>query len=144
MEKLSFKIATLHRGRYMLLMMLFVLILVYIVSRLPLSEVVKIMGSLFSLPVVLFIAVKCSKQHSIWTIHNGELTMQNSTSSQTISLDTIDYVRNLRRSGGNLIIIKLKTGSHIRFWRNKLFESEDDLKSLCQTLKDNEIEYYDM
>lgn len=144
MEKLNFKIATLHRGRYMLLMMLSVLVLVYIVSRLPLSEVVKIMGSLFSLPLILFIAVKYAKNPSIWTIYNGELTIKNSTSSKTIALDSINFIRNLRRSGGNLIIIKLKSGDHIRAWRNKLFQSEDDLKSLCQALKDNEIEYYDM
>lgn len=144
MEKLSFKIATLHRGRYMLLMMLFVLALVYIVSRLPLSEVVKIMGSLFSLPLVLYIAVKCSRKSTVWTIDNESLTIEDRTSHKIIPLNTIDYVRNLRRSGGNLIIIKLKTGAHVRAWRNKLFESEDDLKNLCQSLKDSKIEYYDM
>ncbi|AIM35574.1 hypothetical protein KO02_02005 [Sphingobacterium sp. ML3W] len=128
----------------MLLMMLFVLALVYIVSRLPISEVVKIMGSLFSLPLVLFIAVKCSKKTSTWTISNDELTMEDSISSKTIPLANIDYVRNLRRSGGNLIIIKLKTGANIRAWRNKLFESEDDLKSFCQYLKNIKTEYYDM
>lgn len=144
MEKLSFKIATLHRGRYMLLMMLFVLALVYIVSRLPLSEVVKIMGSLFSLPLVLYIAVKCSRKPTVWTIDNESLTIEDRTSHKIIPLNTIDYVRNLRRSGGNLIIIKLKTGAHVRAWRNKLFESEDDLKNLCQSLKDSKIEYYDM
>lgn len=125
-------------------MMLFVLVLVYIVSRLPLSEVVKIMGSLFSLPLVLYIAVKCSKKTTVWTIDHEALTIEDSTSSKVILLDTIDYVRNLRRSGGNLIIIKLKSGAHFRAWRNKLFESEDDIKSLCQSLKDSKIEYYDM
>lgn len=144
MEKLSFKIATLHRGRYMLLMMLFVLALVYIVSRLPLSEVVKIMGSLFSLPLVLYIAVKCSRKPTVWTIDSESLTIEDPTSHKIIPLNTIDYVRNLRRSGGNLIIIKLKTGAHVRAWRNKLFESEDDLKNLCQSLKDSKLEYYDM
>jgi hypothetical protein len=128
----------------MLLMLLFVLALVYLVSRLPLSEVVKIMGSLFALPLVLYIAVKCSRKPSIWTIDHEELILEDNTSSKTIPIANIDYIRNLRRSGGNLIIIKLKTGGHVRAWRNKLFESEDDLKSLCETLKDNKIEYYDM
>ncbi|UIR55543.1 hypothetical protein LZQ00_14885 [Sphingobacterium sp. SRCM116780] len=144
MEKLSFKISTLHRGRYMLLLLLFVLTLVYIVTRLPLSEVVKIMIALFSLPLVLFIAVKCAKKTSVWTIENNQLTMENSSFSKTIPLTDIDYVRNLRRSGGNLIIIKLKQKGNIRAWRNKLFEAEDDLKSFCESLKDQKIEYYDM
>lgn len=128
----------------MLLMMLFILALVFIVSRLPLSEVMKIMSSLFSLPLVLFIAVKCSGKPTIWTIDDKALTIQDHTSNKVIPLNTIDYVRNLKRSGGNLIIIKLKTGAHFRAWRNKLFESEDDLKNLCQSLKDSKIEYYDM
>ncbi|WP_156169699.1 hypothetical protein [Sphingobacterium sp. IITKGP-BTPF85] len=102
------------------------------------------MGSLFSLPLVLYIAVKCSRKPTVWTIDNESLTIEDPTSDKIIPLNTIDYVRNLRRSGGNLIIIKLKTGAHVRAWRNKLFESEDDLKNLCQSLKDSKIEYYDM
>lgn len=144
MEKMSFKISTLHRSRYMLLMMGMVLLLVYAVSRLPLSEVVKIVGSLFLIPVILFIAVKFSKNPSTCILDDKSLIIQNNSSSKTVVLLDIKYIRNLRRSGGNLLIIKLKNKSNIRIWRNKLFEAEDDLKSLCDALKEKGIEYYDM
>ncbi|ULT27930.1 hypothetical protein KUH03_15715 [Sphingobacterium sp. E70] len=59
-------------------------------------------------------------------------------------MSNISHIRNLRRSGGNLIIINQNKGSAFRTWRNKLFQKEDDLPLLTQAIKEANIEYYDM
>ena len=52
----------------MLLLLLGVCVVTLIVSKIPISEIVKIVIVLFSLPILLFISVKFSKNNSTWEL----------------------------------------------------------------------------
>lgn len=113
-------------------------------SKAPLQEIYKIIIALLLLPGALFLSIKLSPMPSIWTLDTNQLRIANKRQTKTFALNNISHIRNLKRSGGNLIIIYQRNGSTYRTWRNKLFEKEDDLPTLVQALKTADIEYYDM
>ncbi|WP_139227573.1 hypothetical protein [Sphingobacterium wenxiniae] len=146
MENPSFQIATLHRGRYMLLLLLGVCIVTAIVSRFPWTEIAKILTVLVSLPFLLYLSIRWSRNNSSWTINadNVHVVFRNGK-EEMITFKDIKYFRNLPRSGGNLLMIFLqKSRTPKRFWRNKLFQQEDQLNSLIHALKQKGVEYYYM
>lgn len=142
----NFHIATLHRGKYMLLLLIGVCVVTALVSRLPLQETVKIITVLLSLPFLLFASVKWSNNNSVWTVKDGEVEIEFSSQvKERFSLHEVKYLRNLPRSGGNLIMIYLHgQRKPKRYWRNKLFQRDDDLNALIHALRQQGIEYYYM
>lgn len=142
MTSSTFQIATLHRGRYMLLLLLGVCVVTLIVSKIPISEIVKIVIVLFSLPILLYISVKFSKNNSTWELTDDQLILHFKNKQETIPLEDIEYIRNLPRSGGNLIMLFIKNKRMAkRYWRNKLFQNNDDLDAFLTLIKNRNIEY---
>ena len=142
----SFHIATLHRGRYMLFLLGGVCIVTAIASRLPISEIAKILIVLVSLPFLLFCSTKGSKNHSEWSIENGHIIVRfDKKLEDSFPLRNIKYFRNVPRSGGNLVMFFFKKGSPPkRYWRNKLFEKPDELDALVHAIRQQGIEYHYM
>lgn len=140
----SYHIATLHRGRYMLLLLVGVCIATVIAARLPITEIAKILVVLLSLPLLIFLSTRWSRNNSEWKIANGRISIQFRNQQEHLILKDIKYLRNVPRSGGNLIMIFQKNGKTKRYWRNKLFQKADDLNALVHALKQEGIEYYYM
>lgn len=111
-------------------------------SLIPAKEIVKIVIVLFTIPIILYISVKLSKNSSVWELTEKALTIQFAKKTISYSLDDIDHIRSLTRSGGTLYIIYFKTKSPARYWRNKLFQEEDDQIALQQSLTTSTTEYY--
>lgn len=146
MATTSFHIATLHRGRYMLLLLAGVCLVTAVSSRLPISEIVKILVVLVSLPLLIFCSIKWSKNDSVWTIQEGKVVIQfKNQQEESFPLANIKYLRNVPRSGGNLIMFFFKKDMKTkRYWRNKLFEKADDLNALVHAIRQEGVEYYYM
>ncbi|MEJ5055137.1 hypothetical protein [Sphingobacterium sp. MYb382] len=144
MAATTFHIATLHRGRYMLYLLLGVCLVTAAVARFPLQEVVKILIVLISLPFLLFLSIKLSKNNSEWTIADKQVHIRFDNKNEvSFAIDEVKYLRNLPRSGGNLLMIFMhKKLTPKRFWRNKLFQKQDDLNSLIHALREEGVEYY--
>ncbi|MGO3805375.1 MAG: hypothetical protein ACTJHT_03655 [Sphingobacterium sp.] len=143
MCEVNFEIATLHRGKYMILLLTGVCMAALLVARLPIQEVLKIIVVLLSVPLSLFLGIKWSANPSRWTIEKDRLSISFKNKAQDIDLGTIRYIRNVPRSGGNLIMIFMKDAKQPkRYWRNKLFQASDDLDSLMHVLKTHGVEYY--
>ncbi len=142
----SFHIATLHRGRYMLLLLAGVCLITAIASRFPISEIAKILVVLVSLPLLIFCSTKWSKNDSVWIIKEGKVVIQfKNQQEDSFPLDNIKYLRNVPRSGGNLIMFFFKKDKKTkRYWRNKLFEKADDLHALVHAIRQEGVEYYYM
>lgn len=142
----SFHIATLHRGRYMLLLLAGVCVVTAVASRLPIPEIAKILVVLVSLPLLIFGSIRWSRNNSVWTITPEQVSIQfNDNQQESFSLQDIKYLRNVPRSGGNLIMIFFKKKEKTkRYWRNKLFEKADDLDALVHALRQEGVEYYYM
>jgi len=138
----KFTINTLHRGKYMLSFFVFLFIMGGLGSLIPAKEIVKIVIVLFTIPIILYISVKLSKNSSVWELTEKALTIQFAKKTISYSLDDIDHIRSLTRSGGTLYIIYFKTKSPARYWRNKLFQEEDDQIALQQSLTTSTTEYY--
>lgn len=146
MSNNSFHIATLHRGRYMLLLLAGVCVVTAIASRLPIPEIAKILVVLISLPLLIFGSTRWSRNNSVWTIAQKQVSIQfKNHQHESFSLKEIKYMRNVPRSGGNLIMIFFnKKTTPKRYWRNKLFEKADDLNALIHALRQEGVEYYYM
>ena len=143
MSEVTFEIATLHRGKYMLLLLAGLCITTILVAGLPVQEIVKIIIVLLSVPILIFFGTKWSANPSRWTLEARRLHIRFKNKSHEVDLNTIKYIRNVPRSGGNLIMIFLKDAKQPkRYWRNKLFQTADDLESLMHALKMEGIEYY--
>jgi hypothetical protein len=56
----------------------------------------------------------------------------------------IDHIKSLTRSGGNLYVIHFHKKFPKRYWRNKLFASDDDNSLLHEALTAHSLEYYKM
>lgn len=138
----KFTINTLHRGKYMLSFFVFLFIMGGLGSLIPAKEIVKIVIVLFTIPITLYISVKLSKNSSVWELTEKALTIHFAKKTISYSLDDIDHIRSLTRSGGTLYIIYFKTKSPARYWRNKLFQEEDDQLALQQSLMNSTTEYY--
>lgn len=141
----EFTINTLHRGKYMLSFFVLLFLAGFLSSFIPAKEIIKIIVVLFTIPIILYLSVKASSRPSIWEIDDNELTIQFADKKLKYKLSEIDHIRSLTRSGGTLYIITFKKNakkSAARYWRNKLFQSEDDQIALQQALNSSETEYY--
>lgn len=146
MAHTSFHIATLHRGRFMLLLLAGVCLVTAIVSRLPVSEIIKILSVLLSLPLLVFGSSKWSKNNSVWIVQDGKIMVEfRDQRSDTYVIKDIKYLRNVPRSGGNLLMFFFKKDkTPKRYWRNKLFVKADDLDALIHAIRQEGVEYYYM
>lgn len=143
MRGTDFEIATLHRGKYMLVLLGGLCVETVLVSQLSIQEILKIIIVLLSVPLLLFLGTKWSANPSRWRIDDRLLSINFKNDSHSIDIQTIKYIRNVPRSGGNLIMIFFKDARQPkRYWRNKLFQNADDLESLIHALKMEGIEYY--
>jgi hypothetical protein len=128
--------------------MLILLISIFLIgmgmSKVPIQEILKIIIALLMIPLALYLAIKSSTLSSTWVLDENTLQISNAKKTIVFPLHNISHIRNLKRSGGNLIIINQNKGPAFRTWRNKLFQKEDDLPLLTQALKDADIEYYDL
>jgi hypothetical protein len=140
----TFSLSTLHRGRYMFILLTAILLIGIGMSKVPIQEIFKIIIALLLVPFALFLAIKCAMLPSTWQLDADTLTISNSKKKVVFPLSDISHIRNLKRSGGNLIIISRNKGSAFRTWRNKLFQKEDDLPVLVEAIKAANIEYYAM
>ena len=146
MTNKSYHLATLHRGRYMFILLAGVCLVTALVARVSISEIIKILIVLASLPLLMFCGIRWSRNDSEWTIVDGRVEVVFKKEPKlSFSVAQIKYMRNLPRSGGNLLMIFYKKGlKPKRFWRNKLFEKPDDLDALVHALKQAGVEYYYM
>lgn len=111
-----------------------------VASLLEINEIHKILILLISLPVILFSSVKFSQLPSEWTIAEDSIHIEKGGKVHHIPLENLEYIKNHIRSGGNLIAIYEKKGNGpLRFWRNKLFQSNDDFDAMIQAFKEKEI-----
>ncbi|APU99591.1 hypothetical protein D3C87_180090 [compost metagenome] len=128
--------------------MLILLISIFLIgmgmSKVPIQEILKIIIALLMIPLALYLAIKSSTLSSTWVLDENTLQISNAKKTIVFPLNNISHIRNLKRSGGNLIIINQNKGPAFRTWRNKLFQKEDDLPLLTEALKDADIEYYDL
>ncbi|RKF41180.1 hypothetical protein BCY89_21285 [Sphingobacterium siyangense] len=128
--------------------MLILLISIFLIgmgmSKVPIQEILKIIIALLMIPLALYLAIKSSTLSSTWVLDENTLQVSNAKKTIVFPLNNISHIRNLKRSGGNLIIINQNKGPAFRTWRNKLFQKEDDLPLLTEALKDADIEYYDL
>lgn len=111
-------------------------------SQIPASELLKVIAILFTIPIILYLSVRWSKNNSTWKLSAEELNIKFENKIDRYKIEDIDHIKSLTRSGGNLYIIHLKHKSPKRYWRNKLFSHNDDNTELHQTLTDSAIEYY--
>lgn len=125
-------------------LLILVSITALLASKIPVSEIIRILIVLFSMPLILFIGVKIALNESVWHFTEETLTIEYAATTQVFTRSEITYIRNLRRSGGNLIMIFSAQQPTYRCWRNKLFQSEDDLSEMQAFLRNQDIEYYDM
>jgi hypothetical protein len=128
--------------------MLILLVSIFLIgmgmSKVPIQEILKIIVALLMIPLALYLAIKCSTLSSTWVLDENTLQISNAKKTIVFPLNNISHIRNLKRSGGNLIIINQNKGPAFRTWRNKLFQKEDDLPLLTEALKTADIEYYDL
>ncbi len=135
-------INTLHRGRYMLSFFVLLFVAGGISSLIPTSEIIKIITILFLIPLILYISVRVSQKPSSWQVRENEIIISFSNKEYKYYINEINHIRSLTRSGGTLYVIYLNDKSPRRYWRNKLFQNEDDQLALQQALTNSQIEYY--
>lgn len=138
----KFNIHTLHRGKYMLCFFFLLFVAGGLGSLLPFSEIVKIIVVLFTIPAILYTAVKVSQNPSEWVLTDDTLTITTKDKTKSYSFEQIDHIKSLTRSGGNLYAIHLHKGATQRMWRNKLFQKNDDHELLHEALLESKVEYY--
>jgi hypothetical protein len=90
----------------------------------------------------MFCSVKLSQNPSKWTVHEERLYIVFKNKSIVYEFAEIDHIRSLTRSGGNLYVIYRTKKSTKRYWRNKLFQADDDQQLLQEALAQSPIEYY--
>ncbi|MCA5006002.1 hypothetical protein [Sphingobacterium bovistauri] len=139
-----FQINTLHRGRYMLSFFSLLILAGIISSQVPVSEISKIIFILFTIPIILYLSVRWSKRTSNWTLTDEELIVKFDNKTDIFKINEIDHIKSLTRSGGNLFVIHFNKKSPKRYWRNKLFSSDDDNLDLHHALTAHAVEYYKM
>ncbi|MDF2851771.1 MAG: hypothetical protein K0S31_2456 [Sphingobacterium multivorum] len=128
----------------MLILLVSIFLIGMVMSKVPIQEILKIIFALLMIPLALYLAIKCSTLSSTWVLDENTLQISNAKKTIVFPLNNISHIRNLKRSGGNLIIINQNKGPAFRTWRNKLFQKEDDLPLLTEALKTADIEYYDL
>ena len=138
----TFEINTLHRGKYMLCFFFLLIASGVLCAQVPSSEVFKIVVILFTIPIILYLAVRWSKRTSVWKLNEENLTITLDNNINKFALHDIDHIRSLTRSGGNLYVIYFKNRSPKRYWRNKLFTRDDDNAALQEALTAHGLEFY--
>lgn len=138
----QYSINTLHRGKFMLCFFVLLFVAGGLSSLIPAKEIVKIIVVLFTIPVILYLSVRISKRPSLWSINEQMLTIDFTDKIISYPTEEIDRIQTLTRSGGTLYVIYFKKKSPARYWRNKLFQNEDDQLALQQFLTTSTIEYY--
>ncbi|WP_149914868.1 hypothetical protein [Sphingobacterium cavernae] len=113
-------------------------------SQIPASEIAKVVIILFTIPLILFLSVKWSKNKSNWELNNGELIIRFRNRTDNYLIKDINHIKSLTRSGGNLYVIHFHRKSPKRYWRNKLFASDDDNSLLHEALLAHSVEYFKM
>ncbi|MGJ1264788.1 hypothetical protein ACR78F_02035 [Sphingobacterium spiritivorum] len=144
MSDQTYYISTLHRAKYMALIFGGITLIAVLLAFTPFKEIVKVLITLLSIPLVIFLSVRYSRIPSHWTFDDQKLTIIKSEKHIELPLANISHIRNLPRSGGNLLIIYQRKGHSYRFWRNKLFQNEDELQAMIQYIQHHNIEYYNM
>lgn len=138
----TYLINTLHRGRYMLSFFVLLFVAGGISSLIPTSEIIKIITILFVIPLILYISVRVSQKSSSWQVREDEIIISFSNKEYKYNAAEINHIRSLTRSGGTLYVIYLNNKSPRRYWRNKLFQNQDDQLALQQALTNSLFEYY--
>lgn len=133
---------TLHRGKYMASFFILLFVAGGVGSLLPFPELYKIIIVLFTIPGILYISVKMSQHPSSWSLDENTLTIDFADKKYSYFLHDIDHIRSLTRSGGNLYVIYFRKKGPIRYWRNKLFQNDDENSKLHEALLKSEIEYF--
>ena len=133
---MKYDINTLHRGKFIWILLGGLFAIGIGLSLLELQEIVKIIILLFCIPALLFGAVKFNKQTSIWTIEGNSLTVSTKNKTTQFDLQQVAYIKNHVRSGGNLLAFHFSEKiSTKRFWRNKLFVGPDAYDELLNEFK---------
>ncbi|MGB7526591.1 hypothetical protein [Sphingobacterium cellulitidis] len=132
-----FQINTLHRGRFIWILLGSLFFVGYLLSMSNFQEIYKILILLFCIPAIMWSAVKFSKQISTWEVDNSNISITKFGKATTIPIADISYLKNHIRSGGNLLAFhtKGKSGT-VRVWRNKIFASNDQFDDLIQVIKE--------
>lgn len=132
----SYHIHSLHRGKFIWILLGSLFLLGYLLSYADIREIVKIIILLFSIPAALFAGAKFSYQASTWHFTDQTIRIQKPGKDIEIPIADIAYIKNHMRSGGNLLgIYREKKSTPIRIWRNKLFVAQDDFDAMLQQLK---------
>lgn len=138
----TYTIHTLHREKYILCFLILLFAVGGASSLIPLSEIVKIILVLCTIPGILFCSVKISQNPSQWTILDNKLSIEFKHKTLHFDFDNIDHIRCLTRSGGNLYVIYRHKKSTKRYWRNKLFQADDDQQMFHEALLNSPIEFH--
>ena len=79
-------------------------------------------------------------------VQDGEIRIEfGNQQVESFPLANIKYLRNVPRSGGNLLMFFFnKDKTPKRYWRNKLFTKADDLNALVHAIRQEGVEYYYM
>lgn len=138
---MTFEINTLHRGRFIWILLGSLFVVGYLLSLTQLQEIYKIIILLFCIPAIMWAAVRFSKDSSTWSIQNRNINITIFNKELSFAVDEISYIKNHIRSGGNLVVFHKKGKSPAtRIWRNKIFASNDQFDELIAALKALEIE----
>ncbi len=138
---IEYKIHTLHRARFIWILLGFLFLAGFLLSFSNLGEIAKIIILLFCIPVILYTAVRVSYQTSIWKVDEEGITISRPSEEHQFSFSNIAYIKNHIRSGGNLIAIHQNNSRKVyRLWRNKLFMGEDQYDQLIHRIKEAQIE----
>lgn len=136
MSETTFVIHTLHRGRFIQILLGSLFAVGIGASYINIEEIPKIIALLVCLPLLLFLSVKGSQQPSTWSTKAGRLHIVKGSKNWEFDLKEITHIQNHLRSGGNLLAIhKKKKFQPIRFWRNKLFQSVDEMAEMLRHLE---------
>lgn len=136
MSETTFVIHTLHRGRFIQILLGSLFVVGIGASYISIEEIPKIIALLVCLPLLLFLSVKWSQQPSTWSTHAGLLRIVKGSKTWEFDLKDITHIQNHLRSGGNLLAIhKKKKFQPVRFWRNKLFQSVDEMAEMLRHLE---------
>ncbi|MBE8713956.1 hypothetical protein [Sphingobacterium hungaricum] len=143
MENTSFEISTLHREKFILLVLIGIFLSAIIASQFNLPEIYKIIILLICLPLLLFLSILLSKKPSIWELNDESLSINYSDKSESFELKNITKIQTGTRSGGTLVTIHSKDKkAPKRYWSNKLFQKEDDVKLLISALEERNIRIF--
>lgn len=140
---MTFQIFTLHRGKFIWILLSCLFLSGFILSFVELQEIAKIIILLFCIPAILFVSVKFSFITSQWQVLDNKLIIERANENHEFLFKEIKYIKNHLRSGGNLIAIYKKGKSTpLRIWRNKLFSKVDEFDSMLYHLKNKGVEIY--